>query len=227
MSALLLFIFILAFVLYMKRRTPSGKYVRRTQIRMFFAGYVALLILSVGVYVLIPKGEVYPKHELSQHEMDQEIQKFYNAVHQGRVDDVEPSYIKKTWEFDYDNEQIGLVNKYYDTSVVVEKVDAPDKGINAVYYSAPAVVGDINISDQIKPIDVILDGNELVVIAPEPVELKLAQFRKEFTLTQFSEENSKNIYHSSFIGNNILYLQIPRHIELTHDPNLYIQYIGE
>jgi hypothetical protein len=108
----------------------------------------------------------------------------------------------------------------------VERKNTNDDKIEAVAYRTRSSMNDMDISKLINPIRVKLVGNLLTLQAPKQAKLKLSMFNNVFAVTQFSSEASLFKHHSSFYdGQSILYMRIPKDLELINKSDLNIQFV--
>jgi len=184
-------------------------------------GYVTILLISVVVYYFIPaeanevKSNSGNKFTLS------------GVLYEGRTIDSVVKYLKKEWEFDYHETSIYLdyEGDLQDVlSIAVARTD--EEKIKAAFYQTPFIVSGKDISEQINPMDVRLNKHELIIEA-SMTELEYTTFSKGFPVGQFTEKRDE---WSSWVdlesGEQLLYLQIPRQVEITAGPNVHVEYLN-
>lgn len=90
--------------------------------------------------------------------------------------------------------------------------------IDVVRYSTNYIFGGFDYTDEIKPPIVELAGNQLTIAEPPQVQLRVASFNKEFTITQFTDE--VNFYkHYNISGIEALVIRVPANVEVVTNQN--------
>lgn len=99
-------------LIYRSKQGGRGKMLFRTRkrIKWFFGGYLAVLLLSVVLYVFIPTENVQSteKVDVDEEEIERQEQKYYEDLHSGRTEEIDPAFIEKTFETKYRDERLHI-----------------------------------------------------------------------------------------------------------------------
>lgn len=222
--ASLIFVVLIAFILA-KVFKNVGQFLGHGVLKTAVFVYIGLLLLSVLAYAFIPINNASIEMVYDEPE---DIH-LYEMLDQGQFDQAE-KYKLQEWELSVgDTVHFTVYDQYYyGPSMLVKRTSETDQ-LRATFYATDYIVNGINVSDKIKPITISQKGNELVMIPPKETEVKFAAEHKEFTITQFTEEDSDDIYRGSSIwhGQTILYVEIPEGVEVTSHPDVYVHIEGE
>jgi len=217
-NLLILLLIIIPFIAFGKVRISLGK------TRLVVGFYMALLFVSVPVFYAIAEPgtpepvevvEIGPGQYSYQ---DSQINAFYDAFYEGRLDDYEGAEIIARWSFDYQEERLKITApdyERYSTPINVERKDVRDGKLEVFGY-APKLPNRLTLAN---PPDIRLQGNQLEIIQPERIHLEAVRFYHDFTMAQFtgmgySMERMGMDYSSS---NMVLYLLIPEDLLIDTD----------
>lgn len=154
-----------------------------------------------------------------------------NALSKDKLNQMEGVYIKGKWNFTYNKNKLEIASSDSQNSgvwIFVERKDTNDNKVEAVYYTTKTIIDRIDLTDKINSPKLALEGDRLNIIKAEPYEIKLIKYQKEFTVTQFSLEKDMESQEkpSNVMGSRIIYLKIPKDIQLIFDSNkVNIQYV--
>ena len=196
--------------------------------------YLALLLVSVIVfYAIAEPGEPMPMPTLVEidnwEEHDRQINEFYNALFEDRIEEYEGAYLNRQWSFDYDQEQLLITtsdNRQPSSMITVKRKDTEDGRIDIASYTAfPA---DSNTTMASSP-DIRLSNNRLEIIPPEPTRVEMVYFFHDFTAAQFTGKGlfMENRGFFYFSEQQVLYLQIPADLKIDTNESTehYLNYI--
>lgn len=230
---LIVVVIVFAIVAFMSRimkgtANRQGKYVYSHRIRWVFSGYVAILLICVGIDALLPSNEIPDRKIVNNQDLEKERLDLVDFAAKGRIDQVDSKYIDKKWNLDYPDHQLDIAVKndeFFSEQIVVERKKTNDNKIEAIYYKSRSSMNDMDITELINTPSLELGGNRLTLIKPEKVMLKFTQFQNAFTVTQFTGEIGINHSTSFFEGQSMLYLKIPKDLELADKSNLNINFV--
>ncbi|MFS0779605.1 hypothetical protein ABC255_26935 [Neobacillus sp. 3P2-tot-E-2] len=198
-----------------------------SRIRWMFVGYFSILLICTGLSPLLPKGEItYQKVDVDQLERDSN--ELYEAAIQGNIENVDSKYIVKTRKFDYTEKQlnIAVVNEdFLSASIFVERKTTNDGKIEALHYQTGSGLNEMSISDLMQPLGINIDKNILMLENPEKIRLEFSQFQQAFPINQFTGKGDFSDTNNFYGGTSILYLKIPKDLELNNTYEIDLQYV--
>ncbi|MGJ7922066.1 hypothetical protein [Neobacillus sp. LXY-4] len=207
----------------------NRKILINNRVQWIFAGYVVILLISAGIVTLLPVNKMtYEKIDNSE-DLSKENEELYYAAVEGRINEVNPALINKQWTFNYSEKTLHIEvekeGEFYN-QIVVEKKETNDQKIEAVFLKSRSVVNDWDVTKLINPIRVRLTGDTLKIINPEFVKIEFSQLGSVFAINQFTGTGWTN-NNSSFIdGQSILYLKIPKDLELIEKKYVNLQFVN-
>jgi hypothetical protein len=222
---------IIASVIKISKGTVNrkGKYVYSNRVRLIFGGYLAILLICLGLDTVLPVNEVSEWEIVNQKELEKESLDLYEAAIEGRIDTVDRSFISKEWNLDYPNSLLNVVianDEFINSQIVVERKETNDSKIEAVFYRTRSSMNEMDITEMVKPLQLEMAGDTLKLLNPEKAKIEFYQFENVFSTNQFTGGDSLFEHHTNFFeGQSILYLRIPKDLELTAQSNLLIQYV--
>ncbi|WHY01296.1 hypothetical protein [Neobacillus sp. DY30] len=197
------------------------------RIRWMFVGYLSILLICTGLSPLLPKGEItYQKIDANQLEKDSE--ELYEAAISGNIENVHSKYIVKNRKFDYTEKQldIAVVNEdFLSASIIVERKTTNDQKIEALHYQTGSGLNEMSISDLMQPLGINIDKNTLILENPPKIKLEFSQFQQAFPINQFTGKGDFSDTNNFIDGTSILYLKIPKDLELTTTNEIALEYV--
>ena len=164
---ILFVIFIMTAIFISRNINRKGQFFSRKRVQFIVVGYVVVLLISTVLSLFIPTKESTLGERVQIENLDLVNQQFYQAVHEGRVDEVDRTFLNKEWSFQYDEDQLQLViedDENIGISILVERKENNDNLIEAAYYQTPAIINDQDITEYIKPLDFQLSKDLLTVV---------------------------------------------------------------
>lgn len=210
-----------------KNSTPKVRYMTGKPTRFFIYGYASILLIALIVYYLLPTQPVEGNNNL--YDMQALHQEIYTAASEGKIDQINEKYKNRKLEFAIPGEQLTITptDPYYDITIFAERKDTNDGKIEVMSITTPLIIEGIDYTNTIKTLGISLDGDRLTLIYPEPTEIKLAVDSKEFTISQFTEDlESYNIMEPIFRNTGIIYMEIPKDLQITNENEMFLQYVG-
>jgi hypothetical protein len=207
-----------------KRRNYS--YSKRT--RMIFTGYLSLLILCAIVDLVIPGKETLTFKKMHDTDITKEGTDLYTAALSGKINQVNQDFKVTDWKFDYHEQKLTLNyqdGEYPNFQVVIERKSSEDPKLEAAFYRTRASINNLDITNSLHIPGVKLSGNQLILLKPEKTKLKYSEFANVFPVNQFTGKKSFS-YSSDFNeGQGLLYLRIPKDIQVETKANLNVDYV--
>lgn len=190
------------------------------------------LILTAGLvfYYLIPKENFVKALTLEQL---QEIENDARNIEVNKMvldqSELEKKYKAESWSFDYKGDNLEIDWSNEGNRILVERKNTDDNKVEVYNYSSPMIYGKIDFSSKFKKPDVQLSGNKLT-INNEKQEYSYTEFLKDFSITQFLENDTGNETESvyerrSYFNQYVIYIKVPKGLKLSEDKN--IQYINK
>jgi hypothetical protein len=235
MNASILIIVLLAIVASVvgfRKGTANSqrKSMRSNRVRWVVGGYLAVLLACTVLVTVNPGKEMAADGKMIPIE-DQENENlnFYESAEAGIIDTVDSKFINKKWELSYPDQKlnVALVNaEFLETQIFVERKKTNDGQIEAVYYKTRTSVNGMDITKMTNPISLKLAGNTLSLRNPKKITLEFSMFNHAFTVRQFTGGDSLFERHSyTYEGGSILYMRIPKDLELIYKENLNLQFV--
>ncbi|OLS39290.1 hypothetical protein [Bacillus sp. MRMR6] len=216
------------FILRMLKSSQKRSIMYGNRVRWMLGGYILVLLISTGIAPLLQTTEATYKKVGKDQDFANEGFQIYEAAIEGEIERVDRKYISETWNFDYDGNQLDISHvdgEYISFQTVVERKATNDGKIEAIYYKAGSGMNDMDLTEVVNPIRMELSGDTLILMNPKITTLTFYQFEQPFTIKQFTGESWQG-HHTHFIdGQSVLYLRIPKNLELIDKSQLYFQYV--
>lgn len=216
-------------VLIMRFVNGRNKHIRNKRFgKILLGSYFAIILISVIVYELLPvqASDIQPVNE---EETEKITVKLYDAIFNGRTEEIDPAYIKDKWTLDYEGTELKIFQAegFFEGEIVVERKPKADGKIEGAYYGS-TIVGGVDMTKEISPPRIKLNGDNLEIIGTAGiVHLDYTFAKKEFVINQFTGENFIQTHFDGFRNFQMLYLRIPSNLELINRQDLPIHYVGE
>ncbi|WP_066069100.1 hypothetical protein [Neobacillus soli] len=228
---IILVIVIVAFMaIFMKKSVnKKGKYVYSNRVRWIVGGYLAVLLICAGIDMVHPFKGMADLKKVNTEKLNKESTDLYDAAVAGRIDTVDSKYIDKKWDLSFEDQKLNIAvenDEYFYTQIFVDRKNSNDDKIEAIFYKTRASANGMDITKLTHPIRLELAGNTLFLKNPKKVKLEFTTFNNVFTVNQFTGEDSLFSHHSEFSGGqSILYLRIPKDLQLIDKSNLNLEYV--
>ncbi|WP_042459371.1 hypothetical protein [Neobacillus dielmonensis] len=203
-----------------------GTYSYQKRIKRLFVGYLAVLVISTMVSILLPsQGSVEVKRVKDQ-DIEKDSQRLYGMAKDGKFEEVDAEFIEKKWNFDYTEQRLNLT--FQDDNmimpVMVKRKANQDGKIEAAYYRSKYSMDGYDITKLLDRPKLKLSGDTLFILKPMTGKLKFSAYTSVFSVKQFKEGSSTGYSSYSIGGANILYLSIPQNLDLISE-NLDVHYV--
>ncbi len=198
-------------------------------VRFLFSGYLIILLISLITFYLLPDNRLSKINPFtSSINDDVEINKFYEKAIRGQIEQLEDVKVREKWEFEISGDQLKVSEpeEFY-TTYLFERKEENDHKVEIFHYASESLVDLLELKDK-HNFTISLEDNVLRMKGPDPIQIKIAAFKKDFVINQFSSSKSNDNYLNSFghlEGNQVIYIRVPKDIEIS-SPH-YIQYVGE
>ncbi|MGG3572175.1 hypothetical protein ABES25_03115 [Bacillus gobiensis] len=191
----------------------------------FFTSYVAVLIVSVILFYALPAKENAVGGRVQSETANKGIDKVYNAAQEGRIEEINSKYKKQQWEFPYKESRLHLDGNV-DPTIVVERKQSSDGTIDAIFFATDFVVGGFDMSNRTPAINLELEGDTLMIDNTGPLQINLGMYSKEFPIRQFTGEQF--IEEDPIVSPmQIIYLRVPKDLEITGASDMDITYVNK
>lgn len=212
------------------------KSMNRKVTKLFFVGYVAILCIAFSVYEFGLSKKIKIIEQSNSVDAEKEVERFYDAVYEGRTEDIDPSYVFKKEEVDYPYNQL-TISMYsseddgFGVPIIVERKEINDDNIEVIYYRTKPSAYEMELTKELKPIQMTWSNDALILGIPERQEFNFNLFKKEFPISQFFGSEVEERYEidpTYSIGDEAIYLRVPRDLEVIEGTDeVYIDFVGE
>lgn len=205
---------------------------KHTVTKYIFVGYLLILIAAFGFYeAAISKNlvEIDP-NEIQQ--LDNKVNRFFMNLYEGKISEIDDEFIyeQKQIEFPYDKLMIVSKTAAEDIGVpiIVEKKDVDDNLIDMIHFRTKPEVDYLDSFEMDDLLKYEWKKNTLFFEIPDEIEFTLGSFKKEFPILQFTgEKDEESLELINLVRFNILYLRVPKDVEISHSDSIYVEIIGE
>lgn len=218
---------ITALLVKLSKSSSKKNFFFGNRIRWILVGYISILIICTGLSPLLPKGEITYK-EVDVNQLERDSRELYEAAIQGNIENVDSEYILKTWNLDYSEKQLNIVvtnEEFLNAVIIVERKNDNDGKIEAAFYKTGSSINDMAISELDKPLRIEMRNNTWKLQNPEKLNLEFSQFQHAFPIKQFTGKGNFIDSNNFYEGPSILYLKIPKDLELNATSEIDLQYV--
>lgn len=228
-SIIISFTFLVGVVAVVAKLNPLTKMkVPHNAIRVIVLAYMLVLILSLPlVYVL--KTDDFNK-QFKQSDADQNqialIQSnFYDSINSGNITNIE-KYKVNSFRFTdiVDELRFDVATSSGLIPTWVQKKPINDGIIEVSTYKTPYVVGGLDITSQLPPLEIFIYKGVLKVESKR-IDLNTYRFNTNFPTTQF-HKNSTEFNNQSYYGVQGVYVSIPKDMVVDIE-KANVSFIGE
>lgn len=181
----------------------------------FLNGYFILLLIGLVVYLFLPQQQT--SQAIKKEDID-ELPMLWQYIEEGTLETKGKSFIRRTWEFPYDNPTIkinSIDNDYID--IPIDHGHSEKEGmIEITYYESPIKVDGFyyELNDHVTPI-VELRQNELLIGGIER-DVRFSRLQAELPFLQFQSQLGQDDERNSIgIGESLLYIKLPPKVNIT------------
>ena len=191
--------------------------------------YVAVLLVCLIAYFILPKPEWEAANVTNYKQHYAQMNDVKSALHKGDVDQVKNNLINEQ-SFNYEGEVLYLEQVEGDNnwfSILIERKSENDGVIEVKQYNTGTTLNNIDVTDMVKPFRLNVEGDVLSVMDAELTPINFTFYKKEFPISQFTEEKESNPEYgsNSYMGADLLYLRIPNGVLIKNETNLEVSYV--
>ncbi|SFF86402.1 hypothetical protein SAMN05216353_11160 [Halobacillus alkaliphilus] len=215
--------------LFLKMNQKSGrtrrKYLPSKTSVWVFGGYVSLLLVSFILFFFIPERNASP--ETSDGNISETGRELYQKVLAGEVTDINDKYLREEWRFDYEYDRLEIGEEIEEPSaltIVVDQTNDSEK-IEASFYSTPASLQGMVLNHDL-PLKIGVADRHLDLLLTQTIDRTFTVFSPAFPFTQFTEEKDGMMEGDMEWGTNILYVSVPKDINVSSDYHS-VEYVKE
>ncbi|MFF2446972.1 hypothetical protein ACFVSW_07695 [Neobacillus sp. NPDC058068] len=212
-----------------RKVNKTGRFSYSKRVYWIFSSYVVILLAGMVFASVHPSIIIDGWKKASGEDFDREGLELYDAAVEGKIDQVDSKFLRKKWDFNLQDKKLNLVvqnDEYLNTSIIVERKNTNDGKLDAVFYQTGSSVNGMDISELANPPGLKLAGDQLIIMKPKEGKFEYSEFANVFSISQFTGEASLFEHHSDFTGGqSILYLRIPKDLELHDQSNQDIQFV--
>ncbi|SDP30344.1 hypothetical protein [Halobacillus aidingensis] len=225
MPILILLAVIIALSLLIKKSSRFGFGRGKAGLWMLIS-YSVLLVVSAVIFLAIPLGSIELKGQEKEEKEEQKSQQFYEAVQEGKLDEIEEWRIHE-WSFPFDKEQLilqVLENDVNGINIFVERTDDLTETVEAFYYQTPLMINGYEVEEKYMPA-VSMVMTTLSIYPGEKLNLKYKMFGSEFPFRLFDKENG-SMWGDTTVSHwngTALYIRVPEGLDVVGDQNAYTE----
>lgn len=216
-------LFVLALLVFYVRRGafPTLNIMSINSLKWVLGVYAAVLLFSIMVLYMLPKQGF----ALSTTNNSEQFSNIWEAAKGGKLNSAKGVYAKSNWSFEFSGSRL-KISSAYPTLIFVQRKDRDDGRIDVVDYVTSSAFDGIDYTDKIKPPQVALARDELMITGPGPYQVNYVRFEKDFAAAQFSNGNADQT-SSGFSSSEALVLRIPKTLNLDASSEKIVQFVGE
>lgn len=224
---IILFFIFLAFQLN-KVISKTGIY-EKINLKWLLASYAIVLCLSVCMFYIFP-FDIGAKNVVDNKRDIQSIQKeshtLLTAALEGKKiseEKLKGVRIKEEQDLPFKHNELEIYaeEQHGSNIVLVERKSTNDEIINVTQYYTRTILGNIEVTDEMKPFEIDLFKHTLSIVYPELLDITVGKFAKEFTITQFTGEGGLFDTMNNELdarGESVIYVKVPKNVKI-HDPS--------
>ncbi|MBT9173585.1 MAG: hypothetical protein DDT21_01986 [Syntrophomonadaceae bacterium] len=224
---LLLLIALACLAVYVARRADI--YIGWGKLGWLLAGYFAVLLCSPLVLWLLPPDVLSsPVEGAALRKAEAAARDLFPAAMAGRPQSVDDVGILGEWQFSLDGDSLRIAGRhpYRGLSVLVERKDENDGIIEATHYFTRTILGMIDVSAQVRPVEVTLTENTLMITEPEQYRIEVIRFWQDSMAAQILGDAARRQLRFNVIGGNqLLYLRVPQGVQI-EESKYHLQFVN-
>lgn len=191
---------------------------KNRSIGFIVTAYIAISILAVIIYYIMPKGNFAQVNAGVNLEPLENIKA--EVVEDIRLladKSVEGKYKIESHSFNYEEKALEVIFKKVDHQVFINRKNSDDNKIEVYWYPGHILANAMDFTSMIKGPSINLVDNKLI-IEFEKQRYNFTQFYKDMVITQFyeSKDEKDRVINSSF-GSGTIYIKIPQNLKVLGD----------
>jgi hypothetical protein len=231
----ILFLIIIIAIIYKGvNAIKRGTFLEKLNLKLVLGVYGALLLVAVVLFYLLPIEGSLNKVVENQEELTKAEQAgnlLMSAASEGKQiekENIDGVLIKKQWDFPYEGKQLDIAQvgqQYSIPFLLVERKDDDDGQIEVIHYYTRTIIENIEFTDERGPFTIQLEKDQLMISNPNMIDIHVGKFAKEFTISQFTSQNSMDLFSdvNQIDGTNVLYIRVPKNVEVEGE----VQFVTE
>jgi hypothetical protein len=212
-------VFLIIILLFIGLYVIQG-YAQNQGLKWVFVSFSAILLGSTIIFYLLPEPKDTNLDFLTEHgEIAQAKLSYSNLVDSALAGDIEAAKdvtLLHQWSLEFSGDSLDIPEtNFTDPLIFVERKSTDDGKVEVLQYSSKIIFGGIDFSKKIKPLDVDLTGNILTITQPEPLDIAIAGFKKDFVVAQFNKRKENPLVNPSDYRSFLqaVYVKIPKSTE--------------
>jgi hypothetical protein len=159
-----------------------------------------------------------------QEEAETVVDELTEMVRNRQLEKIDEKYISAEHSFEgVEQQTLRLTSNLENWShIYVDRKDVNDGKIEAVIYQPSLIIDGADFSEVLEPYEIKLEGDKLTIHSNQQA-VNMAIMHSPFPVRQLT--NVSMMHHSSSGGDQLIYLQIPRDLELEDAENLFVRYV--
>ncbi|WP_070119654.1 hypothetical protein [Bacillus marinisedimentorum] len=215
-------------ILMRKRNAAGFTYMSARKLKWMLGGYGTLLLLAASI-ALILSANTPEDSARSEVPGRQEIQK---AARAGKLSQLEGIRMDKKWEMAFEESELMVELResgHRDSLLFYEEDPASDGMIEVEYYRPPSLYKGMDLSEQIPPPGMLLNGSTLTINHLSSLKLDFTGIEKEFITKHFTTEGSsfENALHPEEIMWNmeksVILVRVPEGTDVVSGAHSFIE----
>lgn len=219
---LVTFLVVLLFLVINRR----GKFVTVKVTHWLLCIYTGVLLLATA-FVPFILDDTIRLEKVNQEDIGRASSNFYANISQGKIAQIDKMYIAVDKSFDdYQGQTLRVASSSeYLPEVFVERKTSDDDKVEVYIFDTGLIIDGIDLYENLKPYKVQFIENTLTIIPPEEQSIKISMARDDFPIRQFTGESIINDTFNS--RDTVVYLRIPKDVEIIKDDDVFLEYIEE
>jgi hypothetical protein len=217
-----------------------SKYLRRSKMTWMLGAYLVILLSSVVVYYLLPDNSDQAPIAITEQDIEQALLTEHNIYKAGETGEFanifssEGVYKNGHWTFQYDGDELFIVdlNTATDGAYMIIEQDPTNRAtIEVNSYKTRTIVNGMDLTDKVIEPEVSLSNGSLIFTGLDRVRIETTQFKKDYTLLQFSKQYNQQGYrndmlrHQTVFGTQLLHIRVPENVQIQEKTFANVYYI--
>lgn len=204
-----------------------------TRLKHFFKIKITHWLILIYTFVLLAAAAVVPfiekdVRELNAQEQQNEektVSELGEKLTRGQTEQIDKKYILTEERFEgFKSQTLTITSNLENWSYLyVERKEGNDGTIEVITFQQPFLVNGADFSELWEPPEIQLQDNRLLISSNQQ-SLDISIMHSPFPVRQLT--NVSMLQHTSSGGEQLIYLKIPRDLELKADESLYLQYVN-
>ena len=226
----ILIIILIAAVIFCIIKFSAGSkrrsYISSYRAGRILGGYVVILLICTLVVSIFTPSDGAEMKTVHIKDVEKQSEELQEAIAEGKLNQLNPRFIGKKWSFHYTEQKLLVeTENTLDTQIIVERKDSNEDNIDVVYYRSKSTMNNTDITSLKNMPRMILEGNTLTIKKPKKFKMDFYQFQNPFPVAQFNNEHLFSHNTSFYGGSTVLYLHIPKDLEIIDKTNRSMEFV--